>query len=106
MGAGGDFAQAYVLAHEVGHHIQNLLGVSMAVQRRQRSVGKLESNQLSVRTELQADCYAGVWAHHAHKNNQRVHECGLKHLPTDHPSSVSSGCIAGLNPATLCNVIR
>jgi len=56
MGAAGDFAQAYVLAHEVGHHVQNLLGVSMAVQ--------------SVRTELQADCYAGVWAHHAHKDRQ------------------------------------
>jgi len=70
MGAGGDFAQAYVIAHEVGHHIQNLLGVSMAVQKRQRSVSKIEANQLSVRTELQADCYAGVWAHHAHKNNQ------------------------------------
>ena len=70
MGAGGDFAQAYVLAHEVGHHIQNLLGVSMAVQKRQRSVGKAEANQLSVRAELQADCYAGVWAHHAHKDNQ------------------------------------
>lgn len=70
MGAGGDFAQAYVLAHEVGHHVQNLLGVSMAVQRRQRSVTKIESNHLSVLTELQADCYAGVWAHHAHKDNQ------------------------------------
>jgi predicted metalloprotease len=70
MGAGGDFAQAYVLAHEVGHHIQNLLDVSMAVQKRQRSVGKAEANQLSVRAELQADCYAGVWAHHAHKDNQ------------------------------------
>jgi len=70
MGAGGDFAQAYVLAHEVGHHVQNLLGVSMAVQRRQRSVTKIEANKLSVLTELQADCYAGVWAHHAHKDNQ------------------------------------
>ncbi|MFK8082397.1 MAG: neutral zinc metallopeptidase [Granulosicoccus sp.] len=70
MGAGGDFAQAYVLAHEVGHHVQNLLGVSMAVQRRQRAVGKTEANRLSVLTELQADCYAGVWAHHAHKDNQ------------------------------------
>ncbi len=70
MGAGGDFAQAYVLAHEVGHHVQNLLGVSMAVQKRQRSVTKIEANHLSVLTELQADCYAGVWAHHAHKDNQ------------------------------------
>lgn len=67
MGAGGDFAGAYVLAHEVGHHVQNQLGVSMQVQRRQRQVGKTEANALSVRTELQADCYAGVWAHHAHK---------------------------------------
>ena len=70
MGAGGDFAQAYVLAHEVGHHVQNLLGVSMAVQRRQRVVPKVEANKLSVLTELQADCYAGVWAHHAHNDNQ------------------------------------
>lgn len=70
MGAGGDFAQAYVLAHEVGHHVQNQLGVSMAVQRRQRSVPKVQANRLSVLAELQADCYAGVWAHHAHKKFQ------------------------------------
>jgi len=70
MGAGGDFAQAYVLAHEVGHHVQNLLGVSMAVQRRQRQLPKVQANRLSVLTELQADCYAGVWAHHAHKQHQ------------------------------------
>ncbi len=70
MGAGGDFAQAYVLAHEVGHHVQNQLGVSMAVQRRQRSLPKKQANRLSVLTELQADCYAGVWAHHAHKQFQ------------------------------------
>jgi len=70
MGAGGDFAQAYVLAHEVGHHVQNQLGVSMAVQRQQRQVSKTQANQLSVRAELQADCYAGVWAHHAHKDRQ------------------------------------
>jgi len=70
MGAGGDFAGAYVLAHEVGHHVQNLLGVSMSVQRTQRQVSKVEANDLSVRAELQADCYAGVWAHHAHKNMQ------------------------------------
>jgi len=70
MGAGGDFAQAYVLAHEVGHHVQNLLGVSMAVQRRQRSLPKTQANRLSVLTELQADCYAGVWANHAHKQYQ------------------------------------
>ncbi len=70
MGAAGDFAQAYVLAHEVGHHVQNQLGVSMAVQRQQRRLPKAQANALSVRTELQADCYAGVWAHHAHKDRQ------------------------------------
>ncbi len=70
MGAAGDFAQAYVLAHEVGHHVQNQLGVSMAVQRKQRTVPKVQANRLSVLTELQADCYAGVWAHHAHKQFQ------------------------------------
>ncbi len=70
MGAGGDFAQAYVVAHEVGHHIQNLLGVSMEVQRMQRQLPKAQANALSVKTELQADCYAGVWAHHAHKDRQ------------------------------------
>jgi len=70
MGASGDFSQAYVLAHEIGHHVQNLLGVSMSVQRRQREVTKVEANRLSVLTELQADCYAGVWAHHAHQDRQ------------------------------------
>jgi uncharacterized protein len=68
MGAPGDFAQAYVIAHEVGHHIQNQLGVSMAVQRQQRQLPKAQANALSVKAELQADCYAGVWAHHAHKD--------------------------------------
>ena len=72
MGAGGDFAQAYVLAHEVGHHVQNLLGVSMDVQRRQRQLPKAQANALSVLTELQADCYAGVWAHHAHEADNGV----------------------------------
>ena len=72
MGAGGDFAQAYVLAHEVGHHVQNLLGVSMDVQRRQRRLPRAQANALSVLTELQADCYAGVWAHHAHEADNGV----------------------------------
>jgi predicted metalloprotease len=67
FGAPGDFAQAYVIAHEVGHHVQNLLGVSRAVQDEQRRMSKGEANQLSVRLELQADFYAGVWAHHAQK---------------------------------------
>ena len=62
FGAPGDFAQAYVIAHEIGHHVQNLLGVSTKVGRAQRSQAD-RANDLSVRLELQADCYAGVWAH-------------------------------------------
>ncbi len=63
MGAQGDFARAYVIAHEVGHHIQNLQGISMKVQDMQRRVSKKQANRLSVLTELQADCYAGIWIH-------------------------------------------
>jgi hypothetical protein len=63
--APGDFAQAYVLAHEVGHHVQNLLGISRQVRQAQARVSRAEANALSVRVELQADCFAGVWAHHA-----------------------------------------
>jgi len=66
--ATGDFAQAYVLAHEIGHHIQNMEGTLSKVQKmKQQAHGKSGANQLQVRVELQADCYAGVWAHHAHK---------------------------------------
>lgn len=63
--APGDFAQAYVIAHEIGHHVQNLLGVLGEVHQAQRRLGRGEANALSVRAELQADCLAGVWAHHA-----------------------------------------
>jgi predicted metalloprotease len=66
--ASGDFAQAYVIAHEVGHHVQNLLGISDEVHASQGRVSKEEYNQLSVRLELQADFLAGVWAHHAQRN--------------------------------------
>jgi uncharacterized protein len=66
--APGDFAQAYVVAHEVGHHVQNLLGLSEYVQRIQQQSSKEEGNQASVRLELQADFLAGVWAHHAQQN--------------------------------------
>ncbi|MBW4539363.1 MAG: neutral zinc metallopeptidase [Myxacorys chilensis ATA2-1-KO14] len=68
--APGDFAQAYVLAHEVGHHVQNLLGTSDKVQRLQKQVSKAEANQLSVMLELQADCYAGVWGNRAQRSRQ------------------------------------
>jgi uncharacterized protein len=68
--APGEFAQAYVVAHEVGHHVQNLLGVAEKVQAMRGRVDEVEGNQLQVRMELQADCYAGVWAHHAHESRQ------------------------------------
>ena len=63
--APGDFAQAYVIAHEVGHHVQTLLGISEQVQREKSRLSQVEGNQLSVRQELQADCFAGIWAYHA-----------------------------------------
>lgn len=63
--APGDFAQAYVIAHEIGHHVQNLLGISEKVQNARGRLSQREGNALSVRLELQADCLAGVWAHHA-----------------------------------------
>jgi predicted metalloprotease len=69
LGASGDFAQAYVLAHEVGHHVQNLLGISARVQELRQRVDEIEGNQLSVRLELQADCYAGLWAKHAEQTS-------------------------------------
>lgn len=62
LGAGGDFAEAYVVAHEVGHHVQNLLGISEKVRNEQQGLSRRESNHLSVMVELQADCFAGVWA--------------------------------------------
>jgi len=65
--APGDFAQAYVIAHEVGHHVQTLLGISQQVHGRRAQLNPAQANQLSVRLELQADCFAGVWAHLAQK---------------------------------------
>jgi hypothetical protein len=69
FGAPGDFAQAYVLAHEVGHHIQTLTGLSERVSAARQRAGEVEGNQLSVRQELQADCYAGVWGNYAAQKN-------------------------------------
>ena len=68
--APGDFAQAYVIAHEIGHHVQNLVGISDKVQTLRARSSQAESNDLSVRLELQADCFAGVWANHAQKARQ------------------------------------
>ncbi len=68
--APGDFAQAYVIAHEVGHHVQTLLGISQKVQQAKRGRSQVEQNRLSVRQELQADCFAGIWAHHADRSRQ------------------------------------
>ncbi|MXQ13701.1 KPN_02809 family neutral zinc metallopeptidase [Microvirga makkahensis] len=72
--AGGDFAYAYVLAHEVGHHVENLLGILPRVQERQQEVGRSQANQLSVRVELMADCLAGVWAHHSNQRWQSLEQ--------------------------------
>ncbi|AOG22334.1 KPN_02809 family neutral zinc metallopeptidase [Acidovorax sp. RAC01] len=70
LGAPGDFAQAYVIAHEVGHHVQNQLGISGKVDQMRGRVSQAEYHALSVRLELQADCFAGVWAHHAQRARQ------------------------------------
>lgn len=69
-GQAGDFAQAYVIAHEVGHHVQTLLGISNQVRQAQASTSQTNANQLSVRMELQADCFAGLWAHHNQARTQ------------------------------------
>ena len=70
LGAPGEFAQAYVIAHEVGHHVQNLLGISAKVDELRSHASQAQSNALSVRLELQADCFAGVWANHAQTSRQ------------------------------------
>lgn len=74
LGADGDFAQGYVVAHEVGHHVQNLLGIEPKVRQMQQGASKAEQNRLSVKMELQADCFAGVWGHNM--QNQQVLEAG------------------------------
>ena len=72
--APGDFAQAYVIAHEVGHHVQNQLGIMEKTQALRQRLSEAQSNALSVRVELQADCFAGVWAHHA--GNRKLLDAG------------------------------
>ncbi len=75
LGAPGDFAQAYVIAHEVGHHVQNQLGISARMDQMRSRVSKAEYNALSVKLELQADCFAGLWAHNA-QNARQILEQG------------------------------
>jgi predicted metalloprotease len=74
FGAPGDFAQAYVLAHEVGHHVQTLLGISDQVRSVRDTLGEADANALSVRQELQADCFAGIWAFHADRARQIIEQ--------------------------------
>lgn len=69
---GGEFTQAYVIAHEVGHHVQNLLGISGKVDRMRERASETEANAMSVRLELQADCFAGVWAYHTNQAKQII----------------------------------
>jgi predicted metalloprotease len=69
FGASGDFAQAYVIAHEVGHHVQNLLGIAGQIDQARRGASESQANALSVQMELQADCFAGVWGYHAGQAN-------------------------------------
>jgi predicted metalloprotease len=78
FGAPGDFAQAYVIAHEVGHHVQNLLGIAQEVQAVRQQASSAESNTLSVMMELQADCFAGVWANHTQKTHGFLEEGDLE----------------------------
>nr|WP_024965332.1 neutral zinc metallopeptidase [Pantoea sp. IMH] len=74
LGAGGDFAQGYVIAHEVGHHVQRLLGIEPKVRQMQQQGSQTQANQLSVKMELQADCFAGVWGHYMEQ--EKVLEVG------------------------------
>ena len=74
LNAGGDFAYAYVIAHEVGHHVQYLLGTLQKVQQKQQQLTEKESNELNVRLELQADFYAGVWAYHDNENFNSIED--------------------------------
>ncbi|QWL71418.1 zinc metallopeptidase [Aeromonas hydrophila] len=73
LGADGDFAQGYVVAHEVGHHVQNLLGIERKMREQQQGVSRAEQNKLSVKLELQADCFAGVWGHYMQREQVLEH---------------------------------
>jgi uncharacterized protein len=74
LGAPGDFAQAYVIAHEVGHHVQNLLGISDKVHEAQQNMSQEDANAISVKLELQADCFSGIWAHFADNESVKIQD--------------------------------
>ena len=78
LGGGGNFAYAYVIAHEVGHHVQNLIGLLPKVQQAERQTDRRSANALSVRTELMADCLAGVWAYHMNQRHQNIDQNDLR----------------------------
>jgi hypothetical protein len=78
LGAPGDFAQAYVIAHEIGHHVQHQLGIEQQVRRAQQGLSQARANQLSVRLELQADCLAGVWAHQTQAQRRTLEQGDLE----------------------------
>jgi predicted metalloprotease len=80
--APGDFAQAYVIAHEIGHHVQNLLGIMERVNQMRARMSRAGANALSVRVELQADCFAGIWAHHAQRTRQVLEQGDLEEALT------------------------
>ena len=73
LGADGDFAQGYVVAHEVGHHVQNLLGIERKMREQQQGLSRADQNKLSVKLELQADCFAGVWGHYMQREQVLEH---------------------------------
>jgi predicted metalloprotease len=79
FGAPGDFARAYVIAHEVGHHVQNLLGITDSAEQSERRAGRVGANQVSIRIELQADCFAGVWAQQANRARKILEPGDLDH---------------------------
>ena len=78
FGGGGEFAYAYVIAHEVGHHVQNLTGLLPRVQRAEEQADKRTADALSLRTELMADCLAGVWAYHMNQRHQNIDDSDVK----------------------------
>lgn len=100
LGAPGDFAQAYVIAHEVGHHVQNLLGISAKVHNAQKNKSESGANSLSVRLELQADCLAGIWGHFADKEHKMLEAGDIEEalnaaaaIGDDHLQQQSSGTV-------------